>query len=95
MLNLALNIAFVAFGLASVLTLWRLVKGPDTVDRLLALDTMYTNALGLTVLVGIRVLSEGAQGRSYFYELAVLIALMGFVGTVAGARFLSRGDAIE
>jgi len=95
LLALALNIALLAFGLAVLLALWRLFKGPDMTDRLLALDTLYTNAMGLTLLVGVRLYTTGALVRSDFFEVALLIALMGFVGTVAGARFLCRGDAIE
>ena len=95
MLTIALNIAYVAFGVACLLCLWRLYLGPHMTDRLLALDTLYVNAMGLALLVGISGYQQGSEARSYFYELALLIALMGFVGTVAGARFLSRGDAIE
>lgn len=95
MLAIALNIGFVAFGIASLLALWRVFKGPGMPDRLLALDTLYTNALGLALLVGISGYMQGSVDRSFYYELAVLIALMGFVGTVAGARFVARGDAIE
>jgi len=95
LLAIALNIALVAFGLAILLALWRLFKGPDMTDRLLALDTLYTNAMGLALLVGVRLTMDGGLARSDFFEVALLFALMGFVGTVAGARFLSRGDAIE
>lgn len=95
MLAIALNIALIAFGLAALLALWRLFKGPDMTDRLLALDTLYTNAMGLALLVGVRSYMNGGFARSDYFEVALLIALMGFVGTVAGARFLSRGDAIE
>lgn len=95
MLAIALNIALIAFGLAILLALWRLFKGPDMTDRLLALDTLYTNGMGLALLVGVRLYMDGSLSRSDFFEVALLFALMGFVGTVAGARFLSRGDAIE
>jgi len=95
LLTIALNIALIAFGVAVLLALWRLFKGPDMTDRLLALDTLYTNAMGLALLVGVRLYMNGSLARSDFFEVALLIALMGFVGTVAGARFLSRGDAIE
>ncbi len=95
MLAIALNIGFASFGLALLLAAVRLWLGPDMVDRLLALDTMYTNALGLTLLLTIRGIIEGFDGRSLYFELALLIGLMGFVGTVGGARFLARGDAVE
>ncbi len=92
MLAFSLNVAMVAFGLAIVLTLWRLVRGPDTADRVLALDTLYINALAIVLLVAI---GQTEDGRSLFFEVALLIALLGFVGTVAAARFLARGDAVE
>jgi len=89
MLNIALNIAFAAIGIAFALCLWRLVKGPDLPDRILALDTLYINSVALLILFGIR------SGSTIYFEAALLIALMGFVGTVALARYLARGDVID
>jgi multicomponent K+:H+ antiporter subunit F len=89
MLTIAINIAFAALGIAFLLCLWRLVVGPDLPDRILALDTLYINAVALLILLGIR--SES----SIYFEAALLIALMGFVGTVALARYLARGDVID
>lgn len=89
MLTLALDIAFVLVGAAFVLTAYRLLRGPDLADRILALDTLYINAIALIVLLGI------AGDSPLAFEAALLIALMGFVGTVALARFLLRGDIIE
>jgi len=85
----ALNFAFGAFGLALLLCTWRLLRGPEATDRVLALDTMYINVVALVVLLGIRLDSE------LFFEAALLIALLGFVSTVALSRYLSRGDVIE
>ncbi len=95
MLSFALNFAFVAFGFTLLLALSRLLKGPRLADRLLALDTMYINAMGLVLLLGIKGLMVDSGVRSFYFELALLIAVLGFVSTVAGARFLARGDAIE
>ncbi|NCS62006.1 MAG: K+/H+ antiporter subunit F, partial [Rhodoferax sp.] len=67
----------------------RLLKGPDATDRVLALDTLYINAIALLVLLGIQLASP------LYFEAALLIALMGFVGTVALAKYLLRGDIIE
>ncbi len=85
----ALNFAFVAVGAALVLCAWRLLRGPEAPDRALALDTMYINVVALVILLGIRF------GTELFFEAALLIALLGFVSTVALARFLTRGDVIE
>ena len=89
MLNVALGIAFALVAAAFVLSVVRLLRGPHAPDRFLALDTLYINAIALLVLFGIRLASP------LFFEAALLIALMGFVGTVALAKFLLRGDIIE
>ncbi len=89
MLNLALTFGFTAMGLAMLLNVFRLVKGPDAVDRVTALDTLYINTIAVLMLVGIRI------GSDIFFEAALLIAMMGFVGTVALAKHLRRGSIIE
>jgi multicomponent K+:H+ antiporter subunit F len=85
----ALNFALLAVGAALLGCAWRLLRGPSLPDRVLALDTMYVNIVALVVLLGLR------QGTKLFFEAAVLIALLGFVATVALARYLVRGDVIE
>jgi multicomponent K+:H+ antiporter subunit F len=85
----ALNFALLAIGLALVLCVWRLLRGPEAPDRALALDTMYVNVVALVILLGMR------YGTELYFEAAMLIALLGFVSTVALARYLSRGDVIE
>jgi len=89
MLNAALLAAGVMLLMAMGLNVWRLLRGPDATDRVLALDTLYINTVALLVLSGL------AHGRDLFYESAILIALLGFVGTVALAKYLLRGDIIE
>lgn len=78
--------ALCGFALALALNAWRLLRGPSLPDRILALDTLYINALALLLLMGIR------QGSTLFFEVALLIALLGFVGTVALSTFVLRGD---
>lgn len=89
MLTTAINIALFLLSIAIALNLWRLVLGPSLPDRILALDTMYINAIALLVLFGIY------QGSMLYFEAALLIAVMGFVGTVALSKYLLRGDIIE
>ncbi|MFO7813085.1 MAG: K+/H+ antiporter subunit F [Pelovirga sp.] len=89
MLNVALIIAFVFMTLAQLLNLYRLFKGPSLPDRILALDTMYINALALFVLLGIYF-----DSTTYF-EAALIIAVMGFISTVATSKYLMRGDIVE
>ncbi len=87
--DLALVFAFVAVSLAQLMAMVRLVIGPDVSDRILALDTMVVDAIGLIVLIGI------AQGTTIYFEAALIFAMLGFVSTVAYARFILRGDIIE
>lgn len=88
-MNWAMIIAFVLVALAQVMSMVRLVIGPSTGDRILALDTMVVNAIGLIVLLGI------SQGSRIYFEVTLIIAMLGFVSTVAYARFVLRGDIIE
>jgi len=85
----ALNLAFLLVSAALLMSLLRLVIGPDKPDRILALDTLYVNAVALLVLLGVQL------GNNLFFEAALLIALIGFISTVALAKFLTRGDIIE
>jgi multicomponent K+:H+ antiporter subunit F len=85
----AIDFAFACVALALLLAAGRLLRGPDAVDRVLALDTLYINVVALVILLGVR-------GRSgLLFEAALIVAMLGFVSTVALARFLSRGDVIE
>jgi len=89
MLGNVLWLAFALMGVAFALSFYRLIRGPSAPDRILALDTLYINAIALLVLLGIQLASP------LYFEAALLIALMGFVGTVALAKYLLRGDIIE
>ena len=89
MIAIAIHIAFVLVSAALALNAWRLLKGPSAPDRILALDTLYINTIALLVLFGIHIKS------GVYFEAALLIALMGFVGTVAMCKYLLRGDIIE
>ena len=53
MLSAAVTVAFALFGIALLLNAWRLLRGPDATDRILALDTLYINTIALVVLLGI------------------------------------------
>lgn len=89
MLNLVLPLAFALVSLAFILSLVRLIKGPDVPDRILALDTLYINSIALLILLGLYL------GSALYFEAALLIAVMGFVGTVALSKYLLRGDIME
>ncbi|QYY33219.1 K+/H+ antiporter subunit F [Cupriavidus pinatubonensis] len=89
MLALVIPVCLAILGLAFLLTFVRLVRGPALVDRIVALDTLNINAIAVIVVLGISLRS------AMFFEAALLIALTGFVGTVALTKYLQRGDIIE
>jgi len=89
MLSNIIPIAFILITLALALSFFRLILGPDTADRLLALDTLYINSIALLLLYGIW------QQTAFYFEAALLIAMLGFVSTIAVSKFLLRGDIIE
>jgi multicomponent K+:H+ antiporter subunit F len=88
-LETSLGIAVLLVSAASVLSLIRLLIGPSMPDRILALDTLYVNTIALVVLFGLR------QGSMLYFEAALLIAVMGFIGTIALSKYLLRGDIME
>jgi multicomponent K+:H+ antiporter subunit F len=89
MLNLVLPIAIGAVMLAMALNLWRMAVGPSLPDRVLGLDTLSINAIALVMLLDI------ALGSVVYLEAALILAMMGFVGTVALCKFILSGDIIE
>ncbi len=89
MISAVIPFALALFGINLILNLYRLLKGPDITDRILALDTLNINAIAVIVLAGIQ------MDTTLIFEAALLIALMGFVGTVAMTKYLVRGDVIE
>ncbi len=74
---------------AVLLSVLRLLRGPHSLDRVLALDTLYVLTVASLFLLEIVFAT-----RAYF-EAALIIALLGFVGTVAFARSVERGGPIE
>lgn len=88
-LTLAIGFAQLALALATLLAGWRIIRGPRAQDRVLGLDTLYVNTMLLFLTLGIR------TGTSFFFEAALAIAMLGFVATVALAKFLMRGEVIE
>ena len=88
-LSAALDLAQLLLALAMVFALYRMVRGPRAQDRILALDTLYVNAMLLILGFGIE------SGTAVFFEAALLIGVLGFVSTAAAAKFLLRGEVIE
>ncbi len=89
MIDIALDVALALVGVAMLMNLVRLFIGPAAADRILALDTLNINAIALLVLFGMKLRSQ------VFFEAALIIALLGFVATIALSKFVARGDIIE
>lgn len=89
MIETALVFAFACFGVGQLFCLYRVVFAPGVGDRVLALDTMAINMIALITLFGL------LHDTAMFFEISLLFAMMGFVSTVAYAKFLLRGDVIE
>ncbi len=85
----ALSFAQIALALAGCFAGWRILRGPRAQDRVIGLDTLYVTAMLLFLVTGMR------TGSSFFFEAAMVIGLLGFVATVAMAKFLLRGEVIE
>lgn len=68
---------------------YRVIRGPRAQDRVLCLDAMYVSAMLLILTIGIR------SGNSLYFEAALIISVLGFVSSIALAKFLMRGEVIE
>ena len=88
-LSWALPLALLILVLAMGCTLVRLLRGPTAQDRVLALDCMYLNAMLVMLVLGL------LYDSTHYFEAALLLAILGFVGSVAMAKFLLRGEVIE
>lgn len=89
LLELAVKFAFLCIILAMLCCTIRLLIGPTAHDRVLALDTLWMCAMLLALMLGIRF------GDLIYFEAAMMIALLGFVSTIALTKFLMRGEIIE
>jgi multicomponent K+:H+ antiporter subunit F len=88
-LSVSLLVAEVMLALAMACAAIRLLRGPRAQDRVLALDTLYVDAMLLMLTYGMR------EATTLYVEIALVIAMLGFVSTAALARFLLRGEVIE
>lgn len=88
-LDWACYFAILCFIISNVFCLYRAIKGPTAQDRALTADVMYINCMLLIFTLGILFRTP------WYYDIGLLIALFGFVTTVAMAKFLLRGEVIE
>ncbi|MGU3391264.1 K+/H+ antiporter subunit F [Sphingomonas sp. M1A8_2b] len=89
MIAVALHIAAIAVAVALLCNGWRLIRGPAIGDRIVALDTMVINVIALIVVIGM------IGGTGTYFEAALLLAMVGFVSTIAYCKFILRGDIVE
>jgi multicomponent K+:H+ antiporter subunit F len=89
LLDLAITSTLVMYGLAMAIALLRLLRGPRAQDRVVALDFISIVALLVMLVLAIRYRS------ATYFEGALLMALFGFLGSCALAKFLLRGEVIE
>jgi multicomponent K+:H+ antiporter subunit F len=89
LLNAALATAQALLALAMICATLRLLRGPRAQDRVLALDTLYVDAMLLVLTFGMR------EASTVYFEAALVIGMLGFVSTAALAKFLMRGEVIE
>ena len=89
MIQIAILVALSVVGVAMLLSLWRLLRGPTAPDRILALDTLYVNAVAQLILFGMVLDSE------MYFEVALIIAMLGFVSTVVLSKYVLRRDIVE
>ncbi|MEN1925936.1 K+/H+ antiporter subunit F [Luteimonas qiangzhengi] len=89
MIQIAIVIALSAVGLAMLMSLWRLLRGPTAPDRILALDTLYVNGVAQLILFGMYLDTE------LYFEVALIIAMLGFFSTVVLSKYVIRRDIVE
>jgi len=89
LLDAALATAQALLAMAMICATFRLLRGPRAQDRVLALDTLYVDAMLLVLTFGMR------EASTVYFEAALVIGMLGFVSTAAFAKFLMRGEVIE
>ena len=89
MIEAAVTVSIYVIALALAMSVWRLLRGPSLPDRILALDTVSINSIALLVLYGIHI------GSTVYFEAALIIAMLGFVSTVALSKYVMRRDIVE
>ena len=89
LLETALQVALVISAGATLLAGYRVIRGPTTPDRVVALDTIATNVVAIAVLFAI------ATRQGFFVDVSLVLAIIGFISTITVARYVTEGDIIE
>jgi multicomponent Na+:H+ antiporter subunit F len=88
-LEFAIEAGLVIAAVVSLLASYRIVRGPTTPDRVVGLDTIATNVVAIAVLFALK------TGRGFFVDVSLVLAIIGFISTIAVARYVTEGDIIE
>lgn len=88
-LDLAINIGLVIAAAVTLLSSYRVIRGPTVPDRVVALDTIGTNVVAIAVLFAL------ATDRGLFVTVSLVLAIIGFISTIAVSQYLTEGDIIE
>lgn len=83
------SVAQLFLAIAMAISVYRIAIGPRAQDRVLGVDTLYVNSMLLVLVFGLR------TGNDIYFAAALLIAILGFVSTVALSKFMMRGEVIE
>ncbi|MCK5740952.1 MAG: cation:proton antiporter [Chlorobi bacterium] len=85
MVNILLSIAMIFISLGILFTAWRLIKGPTPADRVVALDGLTIISMSVIALIAL------FAGRVIFVDVAMVYAMLSFVGVIAVARYIEGG----
>jgi len=88
MIGLFANVSFILLAVALAFCFYRLMVGPGLADRVVAMDTISTVTIALIAVYCIK------ESNALFYDAILVLSILGFVGTVAMAKFLAKGDNI-
>ena len=88
-LELALRGGLVVAAVVTLLAAYRVIVGPTTPDRVVALDTIATNVVAIAIMYAL------VTDTGLFITVSLVLAIIGFISTIAVARFVTEGDIIE
>jgi multicomponent Na+:H+ antiporter subunit F len=88
-LSLAIQIGLVVVSIVTLVAGYRVVRGPTAPDRVVALDAIATNVIAIAVLFALK------TDRGFFIDVSLVLAIIGFISTIAVARYVTEGDIIE
>ncbi|WP_254523869.1 monovalent cation/H+ antiporter complex subunit F [Natrinema caseinilyticum] len=88
-LEIAIHAALIVVSGLCVLCSYRVIRGPTNPDRVVALDAIATNVVAIAVLFAL------VTDRGLFITVSLVLAIIGFIATVAVAKFVTEGEVIE